>query len=102
MGDERVAMIKDLHREWERINGMVQTANEDFAELFAMLNKHGVRYVIVGGYAFVFYVKTRYTKDLDLLVEPSHDNATRLIRAIDDFGFGSFNLTPHAFAEGQV
>lgn len=101
-GDERVAMIKDLHREWERINHVVLTDNADFAELFATLNKHDVRYVIVGGYAFVFYVKTRYTKDLDLFVEPTHENATRLIRALDDFGFGSLNLTPDAFAEGQV
>ena len=101
-GDERVAMIKDLHREWERINRMVQTDNTDFAELFAALNKHGVRYLIVGGYAFAFYVKPRYTKDLDLFVEPGVENARRILAALDDFGFGSLHLTPEAFEEGQI
>ena len=101
-GDDRVAMIKDLHGEWERVNGMVQTDNRDFAELFAALNQHGVRYVIVGGYAFTFYVKPRYTKDLDIFVEPGDENAKRVLRALDDFGFGALHLTTDAFAEGQI
>lgn len=100
--DERVALIKDLHREWERIKGMVESNNRDFADLFEALNRHDVQYVIVGAYAFAFHVKPRYTKDLDLFVQPTEENACRLLRALDDFGFGTLPLTPSSFEEGQI
>ena len=35
----------------------------------------------------------RYTKDLDVWVECSRDNATRIAAALDDFGFGSLGIT---------
>ncbi len=81
---------------------MVESDYRDFAELFEALNRHEVRYVIVGGYAFAFYVKPRYTKDLDLFVEPGRDNADRLLKALEDFGFGTLGLTADAFDEGQI
>jgi hypothetical protein len=36
-----------------------------------LLNKHGARYLIVGGLAFIYHAKPRYTKDIDLWVDPS-------------------------------
>jgi hypothetical protein len=39
----------------------------------------------------------RYTKDLDLWLECSHENAARVIAALADFGFGSLNLTVDDF-----
>jgi hypothetical protein len=84
--DERVAQIDDLLKEWRRIKGDdVQINNRDFADLFRALNKHGVRALVVGAYAFAFYVKPRYTKDIDLFVDTSSDNVARLLAAIDDF-----------------
>jgi predicted nucleotidyltransferase len=100
--DERVAMIDDLHRQWEKINGMVETENRDFRHLLTALNKHGVRYVIVGGYAFAFHVKPRYTKDLDIFVEPTEENAVRVLSALAEFGFGELRLTTRDFEEGQI
>jgi hypothetical protein len=100
--DERVGMIADLLRDWDEINGMVQADNRDFADLFRLLNSHGVRYVIVGAYAFAFHVKPRYTKDLDLFVEPTTENARRLLATLEDFGFASLGLTLESFAEGQI
>lgn len=100
--DERVALINDLHREWERINRIVESDYRDFADLFESLNRNEVRYVIVGAFAFAFYVKPRYTQDLDIFVEPGRDNAGRLLKALDDFGFGTLGLTADAFEEGQI
>jgi hypothetical protein len=52
---------------------------KDFEELFACLNAHGVRAIIVGGYAFAFHAKPRYTKDIDLFVDATAENAGRII-----------------------
>jgi hypothetical protein len=51
----------------------------------------------VGGYAVAFHAKPRFTKDLDLFVEPTPDNAERLLRALSDFGFGAVNLVVEDF-----
>lgn len=79
------------------------SVSKDFEELFACLNARGVRALVVGGYAVAFHAKPRYTKDIDVLVEPSTDNAARLIEALDDFGFGGVGLTAEDFTkEGNV
>jgi hypothetical protein len=79
------------------------SVSKDFEELFACLNAHGVKAVIVGAYAVAFHGKPRFTKDIDILVEPTGDNADRLLAALADFGFGSLGLTQDDFvAPGRI
>ena len=47
----------------------------DFKELLSVFNAHGVKYLIVGGYAVSFHAQPRATKDIDLLVKPDAENA---------------------------
>ena len=76
---------------------------KDFEDLFACLTRHGVRALIVGAHAVAFYAKPRYTKDIDILVEPSPENAARLVAALDEFGFGQIGVTEGDFAQaGRV
>jgi len=56
---------------------------EDILELFA---RHRVRYLIVGGLAFIYHAKPRYTKDIDLWIDADHDNVRRANRALEEFG----------------
>ena len=72
---------------------------KDYEELLGLLNKHKVKYCIVGAYAVAFYAKARYTKDMDILVEPSFENGKKIVQALHDFGFGSLDLTQQDFAE---
>ena len=51
----------------------------------------------MGGYAVAFHAKPRFTKDIDLLVEPHPDNAQRLLRALHAFGFGAAGLSADDF-----
>jgi len=74
------------------------SVSKDFEELFTCLNAHGVKAVIVGAYAVAFHGKPRFTKDIDILVEPTRVNADRLLAALADFGFGSLGLTQDDFA----
>ena len=64
----------------------------DFEELFACLTARNVRFVVVGGHALAYHGRPRYTKDLDVFVEPSPENAARLLLALEDFGCGSLDL----------
>lgn len=64
----------------------------DFKELLESFNERDVEYVIVGGYALAHHGAPRYTRDIDLYVHSSPDNAARIIAALDTFGFGSAGL----------
>ncbi len=79
------------------------TVAKDFEEFFASCNKHGVKYLVVGGYAFALHAHPRYTGDMDLFVGHAEDNARRLIKALEDFGFSLSDLTWQDLAtEGRV
>ncbi len=60
--------------------------NPDFRDLFAALNAAGARYLVVGAYAVIHYTEPRYTKDVDLWVEPTEGNAARVLGALRAFG----------------
>lgn len=72
-------------------------ASKDFEELLVLFATHGVRFVIVGAHAVAFHAKPRYTKDLDIFLEPNTENAQRVLVALTDFGFGNLGLTAGDF-----
>ena len=71
--------------------------NQDFKELAQSLNDNGVRYLVVGGYAVALHGHPRYTKDMDVWICLSEENAANVIKALDQFGFGSLGLQPEDF-----
>lgn len=74
-------------------------ATKDFEELLECLSSRNVKAVIVGGHALAFHAKPRFTKDIDIFVEPSRENAERLMRALEDFGFGDVGLGEDDFSK---
>lgn len=72
---------------------------QEFREFVACLNARDVRYLIVGGYAVGFHGRPRYTKDLDVWIDRTPPNVSLLLKALDDFGFGSVGLTEKDFLE---
>ncbi len=71
---------------------------KDYEEFLELLNKHNVRYCVIGAFALAFHSRPRYTKDMDILIDPTTDNAKRLLIALDEFGLGSLNLTVKDFS----
>jgi predicted nucleotidyltransferase len=59
--------------------------SRDYEEFIESLNRIGVRYLIVGAHAVAFHARPRATKDLDLFIEPTRENAERVLDAIRDF-----------------
>ena len=78
-------------------NRNVQALGKDLKDLLELLDRHGVRYLVVGGFAVSVHTAPRYTKDLDVWVDCAQDNAERLVRVIEDFGFGSLGLATSDF-----
>jgi len=70
---------------------------QDFRNLLALFNAHKVDCIIVGAYALAYHGAPRYTGDMDILVRPDLENAQRILRALDEFGFGSLGLTVEDF-----
>ena len=64
----------------------------DFKEFVELLNKHGVEYLIVGGYAVGLHGHPRYTGDIDFWIRPDRANAERLLKAVADFGLTILNI----------
>ena len=67
--------------------------NSDFKELLQSFARHKVKYLIVGGYAVIHYSQPRYTKDLDLWIEPSVKNARKVAHAFAEFGIPLIEVT---------
>ena len=58
----------------------------DFEDILSLFAEHEVRYLIVGGLAFIYHAKPRYTKDMDLWVDADPGNVVRVNRALAEFG----------------
>ena len=59
----------------------------DFTEFLQLLHKHGVEYLIVGGYAVGYYGYPRATGDMDVWIAFNPENLQGLVAALREFGF---------------
>jgi len=75
--------------------------SKDFKEFIALLNKHDVKYLVVGGYAVAIHGYPRYTKDLDVWIALSPGNADKMLMVLNDFGFGELELTSEDFTKSD-
>ncbi|KAF0110319.1 MAG: hypothetical protein FD147_1704 [Chloroflexi bacterium] len=66
--------------------------NQDFKEFIESLNTNDVQYLVIGGYAVAFHGVPRYTKVLDIWINPTVENAIRIISALKEFGFQSLGI----------
>ena len=71
--------------------------SQDFKEFVELLNKRNVEYLIVGGYAVGIHGHPRYTGDLDVWINSTVENARKMVKVLDDFGFSSFGLAEADF-----
>ncbi|MCK5010222.1 MAG: nucleotidyltransferase [Deltaproteobacteria bacterium] len=62
-------------------------------DVFRSLQKHEVKYIVIGGIASVLHGVPRATFDLDILIEPTPDNTKHLLAALAEADFGTASLT---------
>jgi hypothetical protein len=75
---------------------------KDLKDLLRAFNEHGVKYLVVGGYAFGVYAEPRATKDLDLLIRSDEANSAAIYRALTQYGAPLDGLSPQDFVDGSA
>ena len=76
---------------------------KDSREFIECLRSNKVEFLIVGALAVSWHGFPRYSGDIDFLARASHDNALRVLAALQQFGFGSLGIGPDDLsAENRV
>lgn len=70
----------------------------DYRDLLKLLNKHKVKYLLAGAYAVIYYTEPRYTKDMDIWIDSSPDNAQKVYKALKEFGAPLKGISAEDFA----
>ena len=73
--------------------------NADYIDMLKCLNKAGVDYILVGGWAVNMYGYIRATVDLDVWILADADNAKKVYSAVAEFGAPVSEMKPEEFAE---
>jgi hypothetical protein len=68
------------------------TLSKDFREFLELLSAHEVRYLVIGGFAVAFHGYPRFTGDFDIWIDRTLENAERMRKVFDEFGFSSLNI----------
>ena len=76
--------------------------NRDFKDLFYTLNEFRVRYLVVGAHAVIHYTEPRYTRDLDIWVQPTAANAKATWKALVQFGAPLRNVKEADFKNPEL
>jgi predicted nucleotidyltransferase len=76
--------------------------NRHFRDFIELLEKHEVRYLVIGGYAVGDHGFPRYTGDLDIFIGVSAENADRILDVLNDFGFSNLGLNTNDFLEQDI
>ena len=74
----------------------------DIKTLINLFIKHKVKFAVCGGHAVAHHGYPRMTMDIDLLIEPSEENANRIMAALDQFGFGNAGIPEEAFTSEKT
>jgi len=76
--------------------------NRDYEELFKELNAHGVKYLVVGAHAVIYYTRPRATKDIDLWIPPELNNPKKVYQALRRFGAPLRGVSPADFTDKEM
>ncbi len=100
---ERIRSEPLLRALMGRKDSMPDDMNTKFLELLAEFERHEVKAMLIGAYAVAAYGHVRNTKDVDIWVEASPDNATRVFAALTAFGVdGKYSLEKLAHEDNIV
>lgn len=76
--------------------------DSDIKDFIDLLNKHEIEYLLIGGYAVIYYKVQRYTRDIDFFIRPVKPNAEKMLLVMQAFGMGSLGLTADDFLDDLI
>ena len=71
----------------------------DYKDLLCAFHAHGVRYLIVGGYAVIFHAQPRFTRVIDFFIKADLANSQATYEALASFGAPLEGIRPEEFAD---
>lgn len=71
----------------------------DYKDLLSAFQSHGVKYLVVGGFAVIYHSQPRYTKDMDLFIKADLENAKATWSALAAFGAPLQGIAPEDFTD---
>lgn len=71
----------------------------DFKDFLKLLNSHAIEYLLIGGYAVGYHGFPRSTGDMDIWIASTASNARKILRALNEFGFGGVGATETLFQQ---
>jgi hypothetical protein len=74
---------------------------QDFKEFLKLLNENNAEYLLIGGYAVGYYGYPRPTGDMDIWIRISEENAGKVLKSLQEFGFTSPELTKELFLQDK-
>lgn len=74
----------------------------DFVDFVRCLNRCQAEFVLVGAFAVAFHGRPRASGDLDVWIRPTPENASRVLRALEEFGFGSLGVSASDLLSGKI
>lgn len=66
---------------------------QDFKEFLNLLRANGVEYLLIGAYAVGYHGYPRATRDMDIWIAATPENADRVVKTLREFGFDTPQLT---------
>jgi hypothetical protein len=73
--------------------------NQDYKDLLSAFRSHGVKYLVVGGFAVIYHSQPRFTKDMDLFIKADPKNASATYAALAEFGVPLQGISPEDFTD---
>jgi len=75
---------------------------QDYADFLAALNNEDAAYVVIGGMAVLALIPYRTTRDIDILIEPTTENAAKVREAVRRWGGFEPIFAVEEFVSGDV
>jgi hypothetical protein len=72
---------------------------QDYKDLLSVFRSHGVKYLVVGGFAVIHHSQPRFTKDMDLFIKADTENARATYAALAAFGAPLQGILPADFTD---
>jgi hypothetical protein len=72
---------------------------QDYKDLLSAFQSHGVKYLVVGGFAVSYHSQPRFTKDIDIFISADPENAKAAYAALASFGTALQGITPEDFTD---
>ena len=76
--------------------------NQDYEDLFKILNAYKIKYIVVGAYAVIYHTQPRFTKDLDVWIIPEKNDLDQIYKALKEFGVPLRGLKPENFSDKSM